>query len=796
MIERFTALADKFNGTYVAIAVVVCLLSTMTAMRLYSRGYLARGEARPTWLVLAGIAAGFGTWSTHSVAMLAYDPGVASGQGAVGFMASLVLSLAMSTAAFYGAANLDKTLSPAVAGIFFTFGVTAMHFTSMRDFHVNGTLAWSTTYVYAALGLCAALAATGFAVAGDARKVSRQAAGGALIGASVITFHMTSMAAMTVRPATVAVSEVVVSELAIAIAIAAVTLIVIATGLGAALVDSQSSLRAVERLRRLANGAFEGIVITANGKIVDANASFLELVRGSEDDVHGQAIDKRLSERSYSKDGSDDALLSPLDHGEAIPVEVRTRRLSDDRNETVYAIRDLRAQRKAEEDIRYLAQHDAATGLLNRASFNARLDALVDRADSEQEPLALLFVDLDLFKAVNDIHGHRTGDAVLAEVGQRLRALVPSTATIARLGGDEFVVALYGGTQPTEAAQIAHRLLEDIQRTMLVDDHRVEVSASIGVSLYPADTDNAVDLVAYADMALYRAKQGGRNAACFFSREMDEAVRDRRRLARELKRGIESNELVLSYQPLASMSDGRVVGFEALVRWQHPVRGLMQPDEFILVAEENGLIISLGNWVLERACAEAVKWDRPFRVAVNLSALHLQDNNLVTRVHQTLVDTGLSPARLEIEITESALFMDQARALSNLRRLKALGVRIAMDDFGTGYSSLSTLNAFPFDRIKIDRSFVDDVTRTEQSRMIVRAIVSLGHSLGVPITAEGVETAEQLEFLRSEGCDQVQGFLIGRPQDIETHARLFDPLTSRPAALAAPDAPPPVAKAS
>jgi EAL domain-containing protein (putative c-di-GMP-specific phosphodiesterase class I) len=200
--------------------------------------------------------------------------------------------------------------------------------------------------------------------------------------------------------------------------------------------------------------------------------------------------------------------------------------------------------------------------------------------------------------------------------------------------------------------------------------------------------------------------------------------------------------------------------------------------------------------VLERACAEAVKWDRPFRVAVNLSALHLQDNNLVTRVHQTLVDTGLSPARLEIEITESALFMDQARALSNLRRLKALGVRIAMDDFGTGYSSLSTLNAFPFDRIKIDRSFVDDVTRTEQSRMIVRAIVSLGHSLGVPITAEGVETAEQLEFLRSEGCDQVQGFLIGRPQDIETHARLFDPLTSRPATLAASDASPPVAKAS
>ena len=226
---------------------------------------------------------------------------------------------------------------------------------------------------------------------------------------------------------------------------------------------------------------------------------------------------------------------------------------------------------------------------------------------------------------------------------------------------------------------------------------------------------------------------------------------------------------------LAAMADGRSVGCEALVRWQHPVRGLLQPDDFILVAEENGLIIALGNWVLKQACFEAVKWERPFRVAVNLSALHLQDNSLVSRVHEILVNSGLSPARLEIEITESALFLDQARALSNLRRLKALGVRIAMDDFGTGYSSLSTLNAFPFDRIKIDRSFVDEISRSPQAEKIVRAIVSLGHSLGVPITAEGVETETQLEFLRREGCDQVQGFLIGRPEHIDMHAGLVTP---------------------
>jgi EAL domain-containing protein (putative c-di-GMP-specific phosphodiesterase class I) len=276
-------------------------------------------------------------------------------------------------------------------------------------------------------------------------------------------------------------------------------------------------------------------------------------------------------------------------------------------------------------------------------------------------------------------------------------------------------------------------------------------------------------------VALYRAKAEGRGTYRLFEPRFEREQLERRRTESELAAALDKGELNLVFQPQVDVESERIVGFEALVRWQHPVRGLLQPDDFILVAEENGLIIALGNWVLKQACFEAAKWERPFRVAVNLSALHLQDNSLVSRVHEILVNSGLSPARLEIEITESALFLDQARALSNLRRLKALGVRIAMDDFGTGYSSLSTLNAFPFDRIKIDRSFVDEISRSPQAEKIVRAIVSLGHSLGVPITAEGVETETQLEFLRREGCDQVQGFLIGRPEHIDMHAGLVTP---------------------
>jgi diguanylate cyclase (GGDEF)-like protein len=780
MIDRLLALAGHLDTDFMAIAALVCMTSSLTAVRLFARGFVARGEARPVWLILAGLAAGFGAWSTHFLAMLGYDPGVASGHGPVGLLASMVLVLLMATATFYSAANLDGWIRPVFAGIIFAFAMMLMHFSSMDDFHVRGEISNHRNLVGMAFASAALLAVAGFTVIGTARLVWRQALGGLLLGGAVCAFQLFALAAIKVMPVSGAsASGLVISNTAIAVSIAAVTLIVIATGLGAVLIDAQASERAVQRLRRLADGAFEGIVITTNGRIVDANNSFLDLVGAGRDEIVGRPVDKNILERGHSETGTDDALLSPIGVGEPIPVEVRSRTLSDDRAEAVYAIRDLRAQRKAEEEIRYLAQHDAATRLLNRNAFMSRLDALLDRAQHESESVALLFIDLDLFKAVNDVHGHRAGDHVIARIADRLRDFATPSTIVGRVGGDEFIVALYGGPQPTEAAQRAHALLDMLQQPIAFDEHRLDVSASIGVSLFPADAGNAGDLVAFADMALYRAKKGGRNAVCFFSRDMDEAVRDRRRLARDLKKGIDNDELMLSYQPLAAMADGRVVGFEALVRWRHPTRGLLQPDDFILVAEENGLIVPLGNWVLQQACAEAAGWERPFRVAVNLSAIHLQDSSLVARVHETLVNTGLPPSRLEIEITESALFLDQARALSNLRRLKALGVRIAMDDFGTGYSSLSTLNAFPFDRIKIDRSFVEEISWSRQAEMIVRAIVSLGHSLGVPITAEGVETQAQFDFLRNEGCDQVQGFLIGRPEDIAAHADCFLPTVLR-----------------
>jgi diguanylate cyclase (GGDEF)-like protein len=401
--------------------------------------------------------------------------------------------------------------------------------------------------------------------------------------------------------------------------------------------------------------------------------------------------------------------------------------------------------------------------------LQVKLRAALERVEASGEALAVICVDLDHFKEANDLHGHLAGDQVLIETARRLTANLQSPSFAARLGGDEFVVVqITDQDQPAAAAELAGGLLEALKVSSTWEGQEQAMGASLGVSLFPDDGRTAEALLTNADMALYRAKESGRGAYRFFKREMDETIRERRNLARELRQAIIDEELIVHYQPLARASDGEVCGFEALVRWKHPVRGMVPPLDFIPIAEECGLIGPLGEWVLRRACADAASWDKPLRIAVNLSPLQLNNPALPTLVHEVLISTGLSPARLELEITESALFKDYQRALDNLRRLKALGVRIAMDDFGTGFSSLSTLQSFPFDKIKVDKSFVENIHRDERATVIVRAVLGLGRSLNIPVVAEGVETEEQREFLRGEDCAELQGYAIGRPAPAET----------------------------
>jgi diguanylate cyclase (GGDEF)-like protein len=396
-----------------------------------------------------------------------------------------------------------------------------------------------------------------------------------------------------------------------------------------------------------------------------------------------------------------------------------------------------------------------------------RLDKILSDAQAGGRTFSVLCLDLDRFKEVNDVYGHGAGDQVLRMAADRMSEALSQDAFLGRVGGDEFVVLQCEGPQPDSAAALATRLIEAFDASFEIDGSPTDIGASIGIALYPGEGVTAEQILANADMALYRAKGTGRGGSCFFEPDMDQAVRRRRRLGQELRVAITEHQFELLYQAQVRIPSAELIGFEALLRWHHPEHGLLFPVEFIPIAEETGLIIPIGQWVLRTACREAAGWPRPYKIAVNLSAKQFHDHSLAEVVHRILLETGLSPSRLELEITETALFDDLQRALDALRRIRALGVSIAMDDFGTGYSSLSSLQAFPFDKIKIDRQFVEQLGEKKQAAMIVRSVLGLGKSLEIPVLAEGVETARQLEFLSSEDCNQVQGFYFGRPAAAE-----------------------------
>ena len=423
---------------------------------------------------------------------------------------------------------------------------------------------------------------------------------------------------------------------------------------------------------------------------------------------------------------------------------------------------DITAQRRAEAQIVHIARHDALTGLPNRMLFDERLIQAVALSGRGQR-CAVLCVDLDNFKTINDTFGHVTGDALLCSVAERLAACARDVDTVARLGSDEFAILMMGLDQPEHAAELAKRIIRSLRKPFEIDDTSVIVTMSIGIAIAPEDGTAAGKLLQCADTALYRAKMEHRGSYRFFEPEMDARLQLRFELERDLRKALHNREFSLAYQPLFDLKANAIAGFEALLRWRHPTRGLVSPADFIPLAEETGLIVPLGAWVLQQACVEAASWPKPVKVAVNLSGIQLKASGLVNTVKHALEHSGLPAKQLELEITESVLLTNNSDTLSTLHALRDLGISIAMDDFGTGYSSLSYLRSFPFDKIKIDQSFIRDITEHHDSTAIIRAVVGLGRSMGMVTTAEGVETQAQLAQLRHEGCNEIQGYLLSRP---------------------------------
>ena len=654
-----------------------------------------------------------------------------------------------------------------------------MHYTGMAAFEIMGRIVWDPALVATSIMLGALIGAVALPVGLREDSLKSKCLGALLLTLAICSHHFTAMGAAAVVPdPTVALSETALPSglLAIAVALASCVIVILALG-GVALEVRELRRQELEadRMRGLANAAVEGLLICDGEMVVTVNDNFVALIgHYSADSVVGSKLEQYLPDADVRcklierENELVETILLDTDESE-IAVEAIQRVVDlGGKPHRAIAIRDLRARKEAERNILFLAHHDALTGLPNRSSFNKKLEQEIEAALVSSQRLAVLCLDLDRFKEVNDLFGHAAGDRALQAVAKRITSLLDDKQMMARLSGDEFAIIVPGLTNPSTAGRVAESILESLQVSIEGVEPGQLVGASIGIAICPDDATDRHALLSHADTALYRAKNEGRGTYRYFEAAMGAAVRERRLLEHDLRNAIPRGELRLVYQPQKCIRTGKVVGFESLLRWKHPTRGDISPAEFIPLAEDTGIILQIGEWVLRTACREAATWTEPLTVAVNISAVQIHNADFAHVVHEILFETGLPPARLELEITETALIRDLNRALATLRRIKVLGVRIALDDFGTGYSSLSNLRSFPFDKIKIDGSFIKSVNVNDQGAAIVRSVLGLGRALNLHVLAEGVETNAEFEFLKNELCNEAQGYLLGRPADIET----------------------------
>jgi diguanylate cyclase len=802
MLKVYNCVAYAHDLKLVGLAAVICVLASLTAINLLRHARRSTGNMRTVWLAVSAISTGFGIWATHFVAMLAFTPGIPSGYNITLTALSLVAAILLTGVGLAASLIPNWRHGPWVGGAIVAGGIAAMHYTGMAAFEVAGIEQWDPVLVATSILMGVALGAIALPVGLHGTEEKWKIGGAVLLTLAICSHHFTAMAAVSIIPdqaIEVPASTLPATWLALAVAMA--SFVIIGLALAAIVLDIRDSRRSeleVDRMRDLADASVEGLLVCDGETIVSVNTSFALLAGVSASGLVGVGLERCFPDkvaRARLLAGSNQTVETSLRHrdGTMTPVELLLRPIVfSGRPHHVVAVRDLQARKEAEQHIHYLAHHDALTSLPNRGYFNARIDQEIAGL-SGGESLAVLCLDLDRFKEINDLFGHAAGDTVLQTVATRVTAVLGERQMMARLGGDEFAVLMPGVKNPEAAGRLAETILEALHAASDAPETNC-ISTSIGIAICPDDATDREALLSHADTALYRAKTDGRNTYRFFEAAMGAAVRERRMLEHDLRLAVTRNELRLVYQPQKGARSETMTGFEALLRWNHQVRGDISPAIFIPIAEESGAILEIGDWVIKTACREAATWEQPLTVAVNVSAVQLYNPDFVQELHQILLETGLSPRRLEIEITETALVRDFNRALTTLRLVKALGVRIAMDDFGTGYSSLSNLRAFPFDKIKIDGSFIKSVNSNAQAATIVRAVLGLGRGLGLPVLAEGVETDAELQFLRDEHCDEVQGYLLGRPAAIGQ----FRHLTHLDAVLEADaaEAPAPLAKSA
>lgn len=762
MFTVLECVTDRHDRSITVISGLIALLGMLAFYHLALRAEESTASRRRNWRLVAAFSAGLSVWATHFVAMLAYE-------GTVALRFDLMfttLSAAIAVIGFWLAIRhgfLGAGSIAASAGLI-TLTVAAMHFVGMAGLragaHLNFT--WGPIAI-AAIGAFAlfALSLVLFSrLSGHFRIIAPAIC--AVLG--ICTLHFVTMSAtiITPDPSLPAVVIDMADNVWLTSAITGVTLLILVSSAIGVIID-----RHLVDLKGFANSTLDGLAVVRDGVILEVNAKFSALLDREDSDLVGRRADQFLAaidNQPIDLPRRSAVEASPRTGNSARIFEVAVHTIEyGGRPSEVIAVRDLTERRAVQKKVEYLARHDMLTGLMNRSIFQEILQTQLERGAASGKPFALLALDLDRFKAVNDLFGHAEGDRVLRDVAAILRASCRSGDTVARIGGDEFVVLTAEGVDTEGAGALAARIRATFRERMNISLDPTAVGVSIGIAVFPKDGVDADTLTQAADVALYRAKASGRSMHAFYDLAMDQERRDRRQLESDLRQAICRNELRLLFQPIHSVDEAAILGYEALLRWSHPVRGNVSPDIFIPIAEESGIILSIGEWVLREACQQAAGWDPALRVAVNISAVQFRLPNLADSIAGILDTTGLAPARLELEITETALLKDRVATLDILRQIKALGVKVVMDDFGTGYSSLSNLQSFPFDGLKIDRSFIADMDHDANARAIVRAVVSLGRSLDLPVTAEGIETQAQYSMIVDEGCAHAQGYLFGKP---------------------------------
>jgi diguanylate cyclase (GGDEF)-like protein len=801
MLRVWNCIELQHDWRQVLLAAAVCFLTSFAAVHLFTRARTASSDTRLAWLMTAGFVTGCGIWATHFIAMLAYTPGFAISYDLIITACSLVAATVMTTAGFAVALFKDTRQGALTGGSLIGIGIACMHYMGMASLRIPATIVWLPDLVLASILFGVLLGAAAVLVAQRSDGPVKVLLAALLLTLAISVHHFVAMGAVElVYRAEAAASGSLLSPIELSLAIAAFTAAIVIAGLIVAVSDHRTRRSMSERnfqLDAALNNMGQGLCMyDAQGRLELWNDSYVRMYRIPPEAMSlGATMDEVVTLRGKAgmlfvdQDRYDEQLKvaiaerKPASQTAELPdgrsINVRYRPM--DNGGWVVTHADITERKLTEARMVHLARHDPITDLPNRVAFNEHLTRVFSEASAGHGSFAIARIDIDRFREINDLYGQATGDAVLAQLAKRL-AQACNGAFLARPSGDVFSIVSHLGAEPQTAEDLCARLSSILDNTFQIDSQHINVRCSIGISVYPQDGQDIEALIAHADLALDRAKAEERGTIRFFEAAMDQHIREKRLLQRDLVVAIENKQFQLYFQPQAT-TDGPVVAFEVLLRWRHPERGMISPTVFIPLAEETGLIGAIDEWVVREACREAATWVNPLSIAINLSPVNFRRGDVPGMLAAILAETGLSPKRVEIEITEGVLIDDFAGAIAILHAVKELGVRVAMDDFGTGYSSLSYLQAFPFDKIKIDQTFVAKLEDNPQSAAIVHAIIGLGRSLKLPVIAEGVETVAQLSFLASEGCAEIQGFLIGRPQPIAHYQSIVSALGGTAAAV-------------